>query len=106
LGARRLIIACSGEKDWTLCDFGGRPARACLSLPVSLASPTLLVAEEPRLKTLHDLLGQAVELPTQTTKLVEEITNRLQRSIFIHNDWSAAILRQKPDRRRTPRAAR
>jgi hypothetical protein len=59
--------------------------------------------EDPRLTTLRDLLAQASELQEETTKLIEEITDQLQRSIFMHDEWGNAIVRAKPDRRRTPR---
>jgi len=65
-----------------------------------------LVVDQSRLKTLHDLLSEAKQLQEETSKLVAEITDQLQRSIFIHDDWGGAIFRRKPDRRRTPRTWR
>jgi hypothetical protein len=59
--------------------------------------------EDGRLKTLHDLLDEAVALQQQTSRLVAEITDQIQRSIFLHNDSGRAILRPKRDRRLTPR---
>jgi hypothetical protein len=83
-----------------------RGASICNDLPelacYSCQSYTLTV-EEARLKTLNDLLGQATQLQAETTKLVAEITDQLQRSIFTHDDRSGALFRPKPDRRRTPR---
>jgi len=59
--------------------------------------------DDPRLKTLQDLRDQAVALRDSSQKLVAEITDQLQRSIFMHDDRGAAVLRPKPDRRRKPR---
>jgi hypothetical protein len=59
--------------------------------------------EEQRLKTLHQLLSEAATLQEQANKLVAEITDQLQRSIFIHDDMGVAIFRPKADRRRTSR---
>jgi hypothetical protein len=59
--------------------------------------------EDSRLKTLRDLLNEAVALQEQSGRLVADITDQLQRSIFLHDDRGLAVLRPKADRRRTPR---
>jgi hypothetical protein len=59
--------------------------------------------DDPRLKTLQDLRDQAVAIRDSSQKLVAEITDQLQRSIFMHDDRGVAVLRPKPDRRRKPR---
>jgi hypothetical protein len=61
--------------------------------------------EDLRIRRIRELLAEATELQETATKLIGEITDQLQRSIFIHDDRGVPHNREPahPDRRRKPR---
>jgi len=62
--------------------------------------------EDFRVQTLRELLKEATELKEATTKLIADLTDQLQRSIFLHDDRGLPAPRRRPnpDRRRKPRS--
>jgi hypothetical protein len=59
--------------------------------------------DDPRVECLRELIDQATALQQEATDLVIEITDQLQRSIWLHDDRGLAVVRPKPDRRRRRR---
>jgi hypothetical protein len=62
--------------------------------------------EDLRVQRIRELLAEATELQEAATKLIAEITDQLQRSIFMHDDRGERRERdsQQPDRRRKSHA--
>jgi hypothetical protein len=62
--------------------------------------------EDFRVQTLRELLKQATELKESATKLIADLNDQLQRSIFLHDDRGVPAARRRPDadRRRKPRS--
>jgi hypothetical protein len=63
--------------------------------------------EDPNVRRIRQLLAEATALQEAATKLIAEITDQLQRSIFIHDDRGGPRLRGSQDleRRRRPRSS-
>jgi hypothetical protein len=61
--------------------------------------------EDPRIKQLRQLLDEARSLQHHATSLVMEITDQIQRSIFMHDDRASRRHRQA-ERRKKPRDPR
>jgi hypothetical protein len=62
--------------------------------------------EDPWIDSLRQLIDEARALQQQATTLVAEITDQLQRSIWMHEDGPVAEDRRRGDRRRAPRQFR
>jgi hypothetical protein len=63
-----------------------------------------VVVDDPRIKRLRELVDQATALENAAGRLVVELTDQLQRSIFLHdNRPRLPDRRRKRDRRRTLR---
>jgi hypothetical protein len=64
-----------------------------------------LEEDELRVRRIRELLNEATELQEAATKLIAEITDQLQRSIFIHDDRGGRRepAPNAPERRRKPR---
>ena len=61
--------------------------------------------DDQRVKRLQDLLQEATHLQEAASKLIEDITDQLQRSIFIHDDRGGnAAGRWRSERRQKPRS--
>jgi hypothetical protein len=62
--------------------------------------------EDPNVKRIRELLAEATALQEAATKLIAEITDQLQRSIFMHDDRGAARAHTpgELERRRKPRS--
>jgi hypothetical protein len=63
--------------------------------------------DDPNVRRIRQLLAEATALQEAATKLIAEITDQLQRSIFIHDDRGGARERgpQDLERRRKPRSS-
>jgi hypothetical protein len=61
--------------------------------------------DDPRVRRIKDLLQQATKLQDAATKLITEITDQIQRSIFIHDDRGAGREHRwdRRERRKKPR---
>jgi len=61
--------------------------------------------EDLHVRRIRELLKEATELQEAASKLIAEITDQLQRSIFIHDDRGGPRERSggEPERRRKPR---
>jgi len=62
--------------------------------------------EDIRVRRIRELLKEATDLQEAASKLIAEITDQLQRSIFMHDDRGAPRDRSpsEPERRQKPRA--
>jgi hypothetical protein len=62
--------------------------------------------EDLRVRRIRELLKEATDLQDAATKLIAEITDQLQRSIFMHDDRGGPRERSAsdPERRRKPRS--
>jgi hypothetical protein len=62
--------------------------------------------EDERVRRIRELLTEATQLQETATKLIAEITDQLQRSIFMHDDRGGPrdSASDRPERRRKPRA--
>jgi hypothetical protein len=63
--------------------------------------------EDPNVRRIRQLLAEATALQEAATRLIAEITDQLQRSIFMHNDRGGCDERGSQDlgRRRKPRSS-
>jgi hypothetical protein len=63
--------------------------------------------EDPNVRRIRQLLAEATALQEAATKLIAEITDQLQRSIFMHDDRGGLRERGSQDleRRRHPRSS-
>jgi hypothetical protein len=61
-----------------------------------------IMPDDPRIQSLRQLIDEATALQEQATKLVVEITDQLQRSIWMHPDWGVAEDRPPRRPRRKP----
>jgi hypothetical protein len=61
--------------------------------------------DDLKVRRIRELLTEATELQEAATKLIAEITDQLQNSIFIHDDRGGRRERgpNAPERRRKPR---
>jgi hypothetical protein len=61
--------------------------------------------DDLKVRRIRELLTEATELQEAATKLIAEITDQLQNSIFIHDDRGGRRARgpNAPERRRKPR---
>jgi len=61
--------------------------------------------EDIRVRRIRELLKEATDLQEAASKLIAEITDQLQRSIFMHDDRGAPRDRSsgEPERRQKPR---
>jgi hypothetical protein len=62
--------------------------------------------EDERVRRIRELLTEATQLQETATKLIAEITDQLQRSIFMHDDRGGPrdAASDRPERRRKPRS--
>jgi hypothetical protein len=62
--------------------------------------------EDPNVRRIRQLLAEATALQESATKLIAEITDQLQRSIFMHDDRGGPRERAAPEveRPRKPRS--
>jgi hypothetical protein len=61
--------------------------------------------EDPNVRRIRQLLAEATALQEAATKLIAEITDQLQRSIFMHDDRGGPRGPQDVERRRKPRSS-
>jgi hypothetical protein len=63
--------------------------------------------EDPNVRRIRQLLAEATALQQAATKLIAEITDQLQRSIFMHDDRGGPLQRGSQDleRRRRSRSS-
>jgi hypothetical protein len=63
--------------------------------------------EDPNVQRIRQLLAEATALQEAASKLIAEITDQLQRSIFMHDDRGGPRERGLRDleRRRNPRSS-
>lgn len=63
--------------------------------------------EDPNLRRIRQLLAEATALQEAATKLIAEITDQLQRSIFVHDDRGGPRRRElhETEPRRKPRSS-
>jgi len=62
--------------------------------------------EDLRVRRIRELLAEATQLQETATKLIGEITDQLQRSIFLHDDRGGPRESESrsSERRRKPRS--
>jgi len=62
--------------------------------------------DDPNVRRIRQLLAEATALQEAATKLIAEITDQLQRSIFMHDDRGSSRDRSSHEleRRRKPRS--
>jgi hypothetical protein len=59
--------------------------------------------EDPRVQRIRELLDEATKLQDAATDLIADITDQIQRSIFIHDDRGGPNRPGQSERRRKPR---